>query len=691
MGSDPVALARDSAGDLFVVDRTAGRVARFGADGNVNASFLVGLTSPQSIYVDVFDNLYIAQGGAAHNVVEFYASGGQRVVSGSGNVVDANGTAASAAQFVSPTAVYLNPNGVAYIADGHRVYAIDTAGIIHFVAGNGTTTSTDPSTPLGTALIGPTSLAVDAGGDVFITDTPANIVYVVFATGSQQLTGAPILGIGAPASSGDGGSSNLAAVNGPLGMGVDSSGNTYVIDSGSSSLRKITYPFPTINFGTVLIGATSPTLSATAWSTGTDAFVQTSPITIDNPNFLLDSSSDVTNCGASLVAGGICELGFIFQPTAHGAQLGHADIANNSYRTPAIVTLMGNSSPPGPLNFNLPPEIERYGDAFPELVTLALSGTAPTGTITFSTGTQILCTFTGTMTATNTCSAANSGLSVATYPVTFTYSGDANYAPLTATTQLTVIPQPTATTITTTAASVVAGNPVTLTSTVTSALGPVTVGSVTFTDGSTTLGTGTLNSTGVATLTTTALAIGGHTITATYPGTQNFTSSSANLTESIAAPPGAFTIAATPPSQFVRAPGAATWQVTVTPSGGFAGPVALTCSGLPADATCTFAQGTVTLVQATPSTTTMTTSVTPNDAALRLPAGGADPDSPEVQLGRVVMLPFQLSACCWPPSAVVSGYPRASTFASSPSSASASCAQPAATASTPRSRPTPLP
>jgi sugar lactone lactonase YvrE len=642
LGNDPVALARDSAGNLFVVDQTAGSVARFGADGTVNASFLAGLTSPQSIYVDVFDNLYIAQGGAAHNVVEFYASGGQRVIAGSGNVPDANGTAATAAQFVSPSAVYLNPNGVAYIADsaGHRIYTIDTSGIIHFFAGNGTTTATAPATPLGTALIGPTSLAVDAAGDVFITDTPANLVYVVFATGSQSLAGAPILGTGTAASNGDGGPSSLAAVNGPLGMGVDSSGNTYVIDGGSSSLRKITYPFPTIDFGTVLIGATSPTKSATAWSTGTDAFVQTSPVSIDNRNFLLDSSTDVTTCGASLVSGGICEMGFFFEPIDHGAQLGHANIANNSYLTPAIVTLEGNSSPPSPLTFHVPPEVELYGDGFPETVTLPFSGNAPTGTITFSTGTQTLCSFTGTLSASFTCSAPNSGLSVAVYPVTFTYSGDANYAPGTATTQLTVIPQPTTTTIATSATPVVAGTPVTLTSNVTSALGVVTVGSVNFTDGVVTLGSGALSSAGVATLTTTSLAIGSHTITATYPGTQNFSTSSASLTEAIAAPPGAFTVTATPPSQFVRGPGSVTWQVTVTPSGGFAGPVALTCSGLPADATCSFAQGTLTLVQATPALTSMTTTVTENDAALRSPLGGGNLG---LQLGCVVLLPFQMS------------------------------------------------
>jgi len=66
--------------------------------------------------------------------------------------------------------------------------------------------------------------------------------------------------------------------------------------------------------------------------------------------------------------------------------------------------------------------------------------------------------------------------------------------------------------------------PVTFTATVTSG-GGVPTGTVTFKDGSTTLGTGTLDGTGHATFTTSALTVASHSITAVYGGSASFNGS----------------------------------------------------------------------------------------------------------------------------------------------------------------------
>jgi hypothetical protein len=78
--------------------------------------------------------------------------------------------------------------------------------------------------------------------------------------------------------------------------------------------------------------------------------------------------------------------------------------------------------------------------------------------------------------------------------------------------------------------------PVTLTATVSGPAGSTITpgGTVTFTDGSTTLGTGTLNGSGTATLTTSSLPAGSHQFTAAYGGDSNDqTSQSTALTQTV--------------------------------------------------------------------------------------------------------------------------------------------------------------
>ena len=65
----------------------------------------------------------------------------------------------------------------------------------------------------------------------------------------------------------------------------------------------------------------------------------------------------------------------------------------------------------------------------------------------------------------------------------------------------------------------------------------VPTGSVSFKDGGTSLGAGTLNGFGLATFSTNTLAHGNHTITAAYGGDSNFTGSTNSVTQVIDTPP----------------------------------------------------------------------------------------------------------------------------------------------------------
>ncbi len=103
----------------------------------------------------------------------------------------------------------------------------------------------------------------------------------------------------------------------------------------------------------------------------------------------------------------------------------------------------------------------------------------------------------------------------------------------------TVAQTATTTTVASSSPSSVAGQSVTFTATVTPASGSVApTGSVSFMDGLTTIGTGVLNSSGQATLTTSSLTVGSHSIIASYQGTTGFTASTS--------PPLAQTVTAVP-------------------------------------------------------------------------------------------------------------------------------------------------
>jgi len=206
---------------------------------------------------------------------------------------------------------------------------------------------------------------------------------------------------------------------------------------------------------------------------------------------------------------------------------------------------------------------------------------------------------------------------------------------------LDVSPVATTTTITSSGSPATAAASVTFTATVTTANG-VPTGTVNFTDGGNLLGTGTLNSSGIATFSTTTLTAGSHTITATFQANTNFSSSSATLTQVINTPVGSFTISATPPTQLIRGPGTTTYQVVLTSVAAFAGQINLSCSGLPADATCTFASN-PTLTSGSTATVALTINTTAADARLRNPAIPSFNTTELAPITVAAVFPFELT------------------------------------------------
>ncbi len=199
-------------------------------------------------------------------------------------------------------------------------------------------------------------------------------------------------------------------------------------------------------------------------------------------------------------------------------------------------------------------------------LTATVTPAAVTGVVTFeSNGTVV-----GQVAVTNgVATLTTAALAVGSDSLTATYSGDHTYASSSSTAvPVTVLAPAAASTITlaSSAATITTSDVVTLTATVTSSGAAVTLGVVTFYQGTTALGTANVSAAGLAVLTTTAsLPVGTDVLTATYTGNLSFlTSTSDGLSITVDQTATATTLALSNPSK--TAAQAITLTATIAPA-----------------------------------------------------------------------------------------------------------------------------
>jgi hypothetical protein len=171
------------------------------------------------------------------------------------------------------------------------------------------------------------------------------------------------------------------------------------------------------------------------------------------------------------------------------------------------------------------PNPSSYGQSVIFTATVAsTSGTAtPSGSVTFKDGSTSL----GTVTLSGgSASLSMSSLSVGPHSITASYSGDSNFLSSASTALSQVVNQAASTTTLSSSANPSAsGQNVTFTATVSPS---AATGTVQFFDGATSLGTVPLSG-GKATLSTSALLVGPHSITANYNGDTNYAGSTSSV------------------------------------------------------------------------------------------------------------------------------------------------------------------
>ena len=226
----------------------------FGGDGASAAS--AQLNTPLGLAVDASGNLYIAD--FSNNRIRMVSpSGTISTVAGSGNSgYSGDGGPAVNAQLNTPTGVAIDAAGNLYIADAgnYVIRKVSTGGTISTIAGNGTAGySGDGGIAVNAQLINPRAIAVDAVGNILIADGSTLIRQVIFPTGNIQT----VAGNGSRGYSGDGGLATSAQINGPTAVALDAKGNLYVADTNNNAVRLLQFAGSGISVSAVVNGASN--------------------------------------------------------------------------------------------------------------------------------------------------------------------------------------------------------------------------------------------------------------------------------------------------------------------------------------------------------------------------------------------------------------------------------------------------
>ena len=235
----PTGVAVDGSGNLYISDSLNHRIRRVSASGTIT-TVVPEIIQPQGLAVDGSGNLYIAQ---VSRVLRLDASGTITTVAGTGEIGLSGGDGGPAVEATLgiPGDVALDASGNLYIADSynHRIRRVDTSGIITTVAGIGSGIDEGGAGPATEAVLNnPRAVAVDRSGNLYITDTTSNKIKRVDTSGIIST----IAGTGKESFSGDGGPAIEADLYHPQGIAVDLSGNVYVADQGNHRIRMLTNP-----------------------------------------------------------------------------------------------------------------------------------------------------------------------------------------------------------------------------------------------------------------------------------------------------------------------------------------------------------------------------------------------------------------------------------------------------------------
>ena len=255
---DPLALALDSSGDLYVADSANHRVRRispngiitnFAGNGNPEETgdggpaLSASLQLPSGLAFDAAGNLYIGDAGnycirkvtPNGTISRFAGFQAPRYLYQGG--FSGDGGRAGEARMFSTVGLTIDASGNLLFADrgNLRVRRITPAGIISTIAGDGKAASSgDGGKAAQAQLLYPNALAWDAAGSLYVSELFR--IRRIAPDGSI----ATIAGNGFESYSGDGGPAEEAQLFQPSGLSYTQDGSLWIADSGNHAVRQIT-------------------------------------------------------------------------------------------------------------------------------------------------------------------------------------------------------------------------------------------------------------------------------------------------------------------------------------------------------------------------------------------------------------------------------------------------------------------
>ncbi len=210
-----------------------------GHTGDGNQATLATISFPTGVAVDAVGNIFIADNGS-HRIRKINTSGIITTIAGTTQGFSGDNGKAINAQLNSPYGIAVDAAGNAYFGDrnNHCIRKIGTNDTITTIAGRGTIAGFygDGLPGDSAKLQYPSGVAVDGKGNVFFADTYNNCIRKI-NTNEIISTIANVDTI--PGYAGDGTPAIHARLRAPYGVAVDALGNVYISDGGNNVIREI--------------------------------------------------------------------------------------------------------------------------------------------------------------------------------------------------------------------------------------------------------------------------------------------------------------------------------------------------------------------------------------------------------------------------------------------------------------------